>query len=409
MTLAEAEPQRAPSRHGRAAPEGVLVLGADYRALGIVRSLGRRGVRVWVVRNGGERLAGTSRYAERVLRWPSPLHESRLPFLEGLAEKDGAAGWVVIPTADETVAFVAREHDRLAPRFALTTSPWSVVRWAYDKRLMHALADRLGIECPRTALLGAAGVDAAADVGFPAVLKPAVKDTWNRLTNAKAWLVRSRDELERRLAKAATRVDPSVLMLQELVPGDGARQFSYAALCDEGVPLASLTARRTRQYPALFGRASTFVETAPCPDIVGPSEELLREIGLDGLVEVEYKQDPRDGRFKLLDVNARVWGWQSLCGRAGVDFPYLLWQAKRGDEIERPAQRDGVGWLRVSTDTPTALLEILARRLSLREYLCSLRDAHRGESAIFARDDPVPGLCEFPLVAYLLARRLLRR
>jgi hypothetical protein len=40
-----------------AAPSGALVLGADYRALGAVRSLGRRGVPVRVVREPGEPLA----------------------------------------------------------------------------------------------------------------------------------------------------------------------------------------------------------------------------------------------------------------------------------------------------------------------------------------------------------------
>src|SRR5437867_2002655 len=44
---------------------GALVTGADYRALGVVRSLGRRRVPVWVLRSGADMLAATSRYACR--------------------------------------------------------------------------------------------------------------------------------------------------------------------------------------------------------------------------------------------------------------------------------------------------------------------------------------------------------
>jgi D-aspartate ligase len=170
--------------------------------------------------------------------------------------------------------------------------------------------------------------------------------------------------------------------------------------------VASLTARRTRQYPADFGRASTFVETVECPDIVEPSKRLLREIGFTGLIEVEYKRDPKDGVFKLLDMNPRVWGWHTLCGRAGVDFPYLLWQQVCGETVPATAARTGVGWLRFTTDTPTALKELFGGRLKPREYLRSLRGPR--ESAIFAWDDPLPGVSELPILAYVLCRRALR-
>jgi D-aspartate ligase len=194
-------------------------------------------------------------------------------------------------------------------------------------------------------------------------------------------------------------------MVQEIVPGGGETQFSYAALCRDGVPLASLIARRTRQYPVEFGRASTFVETVDCPDPVAPSERLLREIGYTGLIELEYKRDPRDGVLKLLDMNPRVWGWLTLCGRAGVDFPWLLWLQVSGREVPAPRALPGVGWMRFTTDTPTAWKQLLRRRLPVREYARSLRGPR--ESAIFAWDDPVPGLAEVPVLAYVAMRRLL--
>jgi predicted ATP-grasp superfamily ATP-dependent carboligase len=138
---------------------------------------------------------------------------------------------------------------------------------------------------------------------------------------------------------------------------------------------------------------------------VRPSERLLRELAFTGLIELEYKLDPRDHRFKLLDMNPRVWGWHTLCGRAGVDFPYLLWLHACGASLPRTVQKDGVSWLRLSTDTPTAVREMLGGRLSVREYLRTLRGPR--ESAIFARDDPLPGLVELPLLGYVLARRVL--
>ncbi len=386
------------------APGGALVLGADYRGLGVVRSLGRRGVPVWVLKEPGEPLASVSRYARRSLPWPAE-GEDRVAFLCDLAESEGITGWALVPTADETAALVARHHGELAQHFTHTVAPWEVVRWAYDKRLTYELAERVGVACPRTVYPRTRDDVAAADVGFPAVIKPTVKESFNRLTAAKAWRVDGKIELLERYAEACALVDPATLMIQELVPGGGDDQFSYAALCVDGSPVAALTARRTRQYPADFGRASTYVETVECPELVEPSLKLLRELRFDGLIEIEFKRDPRDGVLKVLDMNPRVWGWHTLCGRAGVDFPYLLWLLVSGEPVPRTDARAGVGWLRFTTDTPTVLKELYSGRLRLRDYARSLRGPR--ESAIFAWDDPVPGLAELPLVVLLLLRRLL--
>jgi predicted ATP-grasp superfamily ATP-dependent carboligase len=384
-------------------PGGALLLGSDYRALGMARSLGRHGVPVVALRASDEPLAAMSRYVRHSLPWPRDGRD-RVAFLCELSAS--MSGWALIPTADETAALVARNHERLGEFFTHVVPPWDVLRWAYDKRCMHLLADRLGVAQPRTVLPRDADELARAELSFPAVLKPAVKESFNRLTAAKAWRVDDRRELLERYEEASALVDPAVLMVQELIPGGGDAQFSFAALCHAGAPLAWLTARRTRQYPADFGRASTFVETVACPDIVEPSRRLLGELGFTGLIELEFKRDAGDGVFKLLDINPRVWGWQSLCGRAGVDFPMLQWRMLCGDDVPRARAKTGVRWLRIATDTPTAMRELLAGRLPVRRYLESLKPGR--EAAIFAWDDPIPGLAELPLLAYVLGRRLMR-
>jgi D-aspartate ligase len=97
------------------------------------------------------------------------------------------------------------------------------------------------------------------------------------------------------------------------------------------------------------------------------SERFLRAIDYYGLVEVEYKLDPRDSQYKLLDVNARTWGYHSLGAEAGVDFSYMLycgssWSARVS--LQRPP---GVGWVRTTTDLPAALMGILSGDTRLEE------------------------------------------
>ena len=47
-------------------------------------------------------------------------------------------------------ALLARHHKQLSQHFRVTTPPWQVFRWAYDKRLTYHLAGRLGIGYPWT-------------------------------------------------------------------------------------------------------------------------------------------------------------------------------------------------------------------------------------------------------------------
>src|SRR5207253_7821515 len=112
---------------------GAIVMGAACRGLGIVRSLGHRGIPVWVLHEDGHLLATTSRYAQRSLPWVSGDDADRVGFLLDLAQKNGLEGWVLIPTGDEGAALVARHHSELAKRFRLTTPPWHILRWRSEE------------------------------------------------------------------------------------------------------------------------------------------------------------------------------------------------------------------------------------------------------------------------------------
>jgi len=388
------------------ATPGALVMGGDYRGLGIARSLGRRGIPVWVLYEDGQLLATFSRYARRSLPWQPGDEAARVAFLMNLASKYGLDRWVLFPTGDETAALVARHHTELMERFRVTIPPWDTLQWAYDKRLTYRLADELDVSYPWTFYPTSRNDLAEADCSFPVILKPAFRRTFNRFTAAKAWRVNDRRSLLARYDEACALVEPEILMVQEWIPGWGEAQFSYAAVCQDGRPLASLVARRLRQFPMDFGRASTCVETVDEPAVVDPSVRMLEAIKFTGIVEIEFKHDERDGRYKLLDVNPRAWGWHSLGGRAGVDFSYLLWRQASGLAVPESRPRIGVRWVRASTDVRTVAIEVLRGRLSLRDYVRSRRGPR--ESAIFSPDDPLPGLLEMPLLAYLLGRRIFR-
>ncbi|MGL4968155.1 MAG: ATP-grasp domain-containing protein [Inquilinus sp.] len=390
------------ARDGRG-PPGAVVVGGDYIALGVVRSLGRHGVPVWVMHDGLHVCAAASRFALRRLPWPVD-EAGRLASLRELSTRNGLRDWVLYPTDDESAALVARNHEALSGSFRLTTPPWAVLQWAYDKRLTYGLASRLGIDHPWTLYPQSCEEVAALDCTFPAILKPAVKAQSNRFTRARAWRVDDHRQLLARYAEACELIDPSLIMIQEFIAGGGEAQYSFAALCADGRPLAWLVARRARQHPVDFGgHGSSFVETVDEPEIEEAAHRLLAAIGYNGLVEVEFKRDSRSGRPKLLDINARTWGWHTLGGAAGTDFPYLSWRLAQGAIIPTTRARAGVRWVRAATDVPAAMGELKRGRLSIGEYVRSLRPPI--ERAVFALDDPLPAFADVPWLLYRRWRR----
>jgi predicted ATP-grasp superfamily ATP-dependent carboligase len=377
---------------------GALVVGGNLNGLSIARSLGRHGVPVWVVSPPNIRLASFSRYTRRTLPWPTGDDETQVEYLLEIAARNNLDQWVLYPTSDESAALLSRFHSKLSRRFRVSTPTWNVLRWAYDKRLTYRLAAGQKVDYPATFYpLTDADLEGV-NCEFPAILKPAAHSSINRLTEDKAWRVANREELLVRYREARELMPPDLILVQEMIPGNGESQFSFAALCYEGKTIASLTARRTRQYPIDFGYSSSFVETFDVPEIVAPSQRLLEAIGYTGIVEVEYKFDSRDRRFKLLDINPRLWTWSPLGGRAGMDFPYLLWKMMQGMPVKGQRAPAGVRWVRMSTDVPAAFQEMLRGRLKLREYLQSLHGPM--QFALVAADDPLPALMDLPIFAF---------
>ena len=227
---------------------------------------------------------------------------------------------------------VARHHDLLAGRFRLTTPPWDRVEWACDKRCLNELADDAGVAHPWTAHPRTPEEVAGLDCPFPVIVKPAVRESLNRLTSDKAWRADNRRSLMALHAEATSLLPPSQVMVQEIVPGNGDSQYSFAALCQEGVPVASVVARRSASIQQEFGRFSTFVESVVEPEVAAEGERLLKAAEYTGIVEIEFKREREMASFKVLDANPRVWGSHTLTQREGPDFSYLLWRMARGEK-----------------------------------------------------------------------------
>ena len=377
---------------------GALVI-ADDRciATGIVRSLGRQGISTWTLHSQtAPPLA--SRYVHRSLYWPSGDDADRITYLEELAVRCLLNGWVLFGTSDRDVKLIGSYHDRLAKHYRLTSSKWTEIAWAYDKKLTYQLASDLRLDHPWTMCPSSRTEVEELICEYPVILKPSVKELDNRFTRERAWRVNSHRELLARFDEARRLTNPDTIMIQEWIPGGGETKWSFGAICDRGKPLGMIVVQQLRQYPNEFGRSSTFVQTVDCPQVESAAQRLIRSTNYSGFLEAEYKLDSRSGEYKLLDVNPRLWGWHSIGVLAGVDFPYLQWKHLAGETVAQCKGRIGVRWIRMSPDLRGMFDQIRRGTFSLREYRNSLRAPVA--FAIFAIDDVLPAFFQLPLLLF---------
>jgi D-aspartate ligase len=322
-----------------------IVASAGRQGLAVTRGLGERGVPVTVLHWDDDDLASASRYAARTVRVPRPELDGTA-FVERLLTLDEVlTGGLLIPTTDAAVKDIARRREELARRFIVDCPPWSVAEQYIDKRRTYALAAEVGVPIPRT-LVPASRTDLDAfdgQVEYPCLVKPRESHLWSARIGGKLRVVHSLEEM-RAAYRAAEEADLDVV-IQELIPGPDHYGVNYNAYRSRNGILAECTARKIRQGPPAFGLPRV-VLSAQAPEVVEPGHRLLDALGIEGFACTEFKFDPRDGRYKLLEVNGRHNVSSLLSIRSGVNFPWIAYRWLVEQEAPPPIQpRRGLYWV----------------------------------------------------------------
>ena len=381
----------------------VVLLGGAYGTLALARSLKGAGLQVWLVTDE-TRCASFSSAITKVIRWGGANHPQAIDALEDIARANALAGSMLIPGADPEVRLVAEAHERLSSLFVVMTPDWEHLRWACDKALAYQRARDLGLGVPRVYERALFDSPNLTGLHFPLVLKPSMRLHMNRFTADRGWRVDDRNSFKERYQAACELVGAEHVIAQQMIPGGGENQLSYAGLWNFGEPVISFTARRLRQYPVEFGSTSTYVATAHLPEVSAAAETFLRSIPHHGLVEMEFKRDQRDGVLKLLDVNPRPWNWLGLAAAAGIDFGAAISCMASNQPVPKVNARADVAWIFVARDVVAAAKSGRLRPQAILSYAATW--ARVRKFACFSWADPIPGIIDLPAT---LARMLYRR
>lgn len=317
----------------------VLVFGTTVTALGAVRAFGRMGHEVWTHSEPGD-VVTLSRFY-RPLPVPEGL-DSKASMSDRLQAILRAAPFekaFLLPCTDFWTEAATELPDDLKARFPACLSPREAIYTLTDKGRLATTMASLGLPHPRSFAVERDEDLAAIDerVFESAFLKPKSSPLFLRVFKSKGIHVHSRAEA----AAALQRVREAgfEVILQEYVPGPPTQHYFIDGFMDrDQVVRARFARQRLRMFPTDFGN-STFMVSVPMATVqpaMDALETLLRHLAYRGIFSAEFKRDPRDGRFHLIEVNARPWWYVGYAEHCGVPVCRMAYADALG--LPLPAQ-----------------------------------------------------------------------
>ena len=371
---------------------GAVVIGGYANGVSALRGLARAGVRTAVILTKSHDIAHHSRYAHeahRVLDLPA-RPDGLIELLQRQAER--WRGWALIPTNDYALAALAQYRELLSRWYRVTVPDQEIVRRVVDKAETYRLARQVGVDVPRSYGRASEIMATRENILYPVVVKPLESALFWETFGKKLIVARNRPELtaavdQMRLAG----IEAEVL---DLVPGAYGRFSNYTVYLDRhSQPVAEFSFRKLRKAPPFYGVARA-AEVADFSQLREPTIALLQRMGWQGMASAEYKQDPRDGRYRLMEINGRCFLTHGLPTRCGVNYPLLAWREHGlGETVSaRPNGWRGV-WLHLHADLLYTAVQERGPDWSWRAFLRSYRGPW--VDAVWSPRDPMPFLAQW--------------
>ncbi len=386
-------------------PVGVVLDVGFTNGLASARALRDAGAPVIVVDHRPSALGFKSRGVASVVA-PDPAvdEEGFINALREIADVAGRPG-LLFPTHDAHLVAVSKHADRLQP-FVLPGSHWDIIGPLMAKIPQLELAERAGVPIPRSFMptTRAEAEAAAAQIPYPAIAKPSIGIAFKHTEKVQVLQADRPEQLVDAFERIAATGDRAIF--QEVIPGGDDALWTVGSFStDGGTPIGTFCGRKLVQRPPIFGTCRVG-EARWADEPVAYADALLRASGFDGITQIEFKRDPRDGSYRLIEINLRTWQWHSLARRCGVDLVGLCYRTACGETVQpvrSSPHHDGRRWV--------AAVPHLKAGIGGRESFGSIVGPLAGliEEPVFSWRDPKPGAVQVAgLVVGPIKRRLRR-
>jgi predicted ATP-grasp superfamily ATP-dependent carboligase len=262
-----------------------------------------------------------SRYRNNVIRMNEHEHiDSYGKSMLNIVKMNGYD--FLIPVGLKSCLAVSQNKKMFLESTKVLAPDWESMKLAYDKGATMRLARSLGIPMPWTYDVEITGIDEIP--AYPVVLK--VQD--EKGSFVKYCNDRSELETNLRFLKQEGREGPIV---QELIKGSG---YGFYAVYKNGVMFDFYMMKRVHEMP-ITGGPGSFAVSVKDKLLFDTAKKITDSMNWDGPIMVEFKLDPADGLFKLIEINPKLWGSLGITIAAGIDIPRIIIGILNG-EINKP-------------------------------------------------------------------------
>ena len=366
-----------------------LVVNCGRNGLGVIRSLGSKGVTVIAVDHSRFSPALYSRYVSKRYTVTAPTQDPK-HFIQHLIDigqaECGDDKSFLLPMNDEYVALFAEYWSELEPWFyPVFETDRAILEMCMTKTSMYKAAHAAGVPYPRTAY---SPFDyKASDFSFPLIVKPhnrrAIESIQNQVFRIR--YCENLTELSQALKELEDKGEGYVV--QEYIPGDDDELYTAGIFAYKGKLAATFTGRKLRQFPIRTGECA-FGEIVNEPSIIDYARQFVAYTKFTGIAQVEFKH--YDGEFYLMEINPRSWSWNSLSTFSGTNLPWIGCQTVQqgGVSLEQTQTRFQGTWCYSPLDLWHSVF--LNHTISLSRALKQIASADC--YAYWQSDDPIPGV-----------------
>jgi len=371
--------------------ESIAIILGRYILLdiGVLRSLKNKKIPTYILNPNMKPGCSYSKYYKGTI-CPNPKNDEKkyIDFLIEFGEKLHTKG-VLLPIGDIEVSVILKNRNKLKKYYLFSSSEHKIVEKFLNKSIFYKTINKLGIPCPKTFPINNIEdiKSASGKIEYPCILKPVHSDYFRSDFKTKLFIVKSKNDLIRKYKIASTKNHE--VIIQEIIPGGVNNHYGCDVYFDKNSnPNGVFMYRRIRDWPQRFGNGC-LIESTYEPELEEITTNLIKKIGYNGIVDVEFKKDQRNNVFKIIEINPRCWMQNSFPTRCGINFPYMAYMDAIGKEFEKQVfNGEHMKWLFMPQDILSILKSIRKRELSIKDCIKTLQGDR--EYAVFSYEDPMP-------------------
>ncbi len=319
-------------------PAIVVGGGENCGGLGVVRSLSRDKIPIWIVDRDASAPGLHSRYATKLISSEMTglsLVKDLLLLRARLHDRP-----VLFLTSDEAVLTVSEYRKELEDSFRFRLPSHQRLCALMHKIEFQQLAELHGFPVPRSIRVRSKNdLSRLSDLGFPCVVKPAIKTAKYRASGLRpAYKVFTTAEAEAVCGQLLP-ILPD-LVVQEWIEGpDDELYFCLTYHTSEG-PLCSFTGRKLSIWPPNVGPTASCTVAPDAHATLAPvTTAFFQAVSFEGLGSIEVKRDTRTGQFLMIEPTVGRVDWQEeVATLHGINIPLSVYRYEAEGQVPCASQ-----------------------------------------------------------------------